>query len=162
MRIYLSNKMSGIPYFNAPWFDKATADLLSLPHVTEVFNPAEHDRKAGFDPMNCPNGALEEAEAAGFSAPVALGADWLWIAHISDGNVIGPDWRNSPGSISEIACHQALRKPVWEFTVFLNGWSSHRWMEKYKLPSLLELGKLEDQEPDSEEDDGERNSCGCF
>jgi hypothetical protein len=116
--IYLGNKMTGIPYFNAKWFDATAAQLRVTPGVESVFNPAEFDRARGFEPLLCPTGSAEEAKAAGFNAREALGADWAWIAEHSDGLVIGPDWAKSPGTISEIACHQALKLPVWEAGTF--------------------------------------------
>ncbi|MHB8272931.1 DUF4406 domain-containing protein [Bradyrhizobium sp.] len=162
MRIYLGNKMTGIPYFNAPWFDEAAATLRMLPVVEYVFNPAEHDRLLGLDPMLCPNGTHDEAVAQGLPAGKALADDWAWIAEFSDALVVGPQWRDSPGTISEVACHQALRKPVWEYGIFLGAWPSHRWMEKYKLPPLLEIGKLETAEPDSEDEDADDGlTCDC-
>jgi hypothetical protein len=112
--LYLGNKMTGLPYFNAPWFDKTAIHMRSLPGVTAVFNPADEDRRSGFDPMLCPHGTLEEAEANGFDLRRALGADWFWISTYSNGQVVGPNWENSVGTISEVACHQALGLPVWE------------------------------------------------
>jgi hypothetical protein len=139
MRLYLGNKMTGVPFFNAPWFDKAAADLLALPCVETVFNPAEHDRKMGFEPLNCPNGSSEEAKAAGFEARKALGADWAWIACISDGMIVGPDWKDSPGTISEVACHQALKLPVWDIAVF-TAMHSHPYLLQLALWPIMELG----------------------
>jgi hypothetical protein len=120
--LYLGNRMSGVPFFNAPWFDKNAEILRKIPGVTSVFNPAEHDREMGFEPMNCPEGSREEMRTAGFHPRYALGFDWSWIARQSSGLVIGPDWRESPGTISEIACHQALRLPVWSLAQFLCSW----------------------------------------
>jgi hypothetical protein len=68
--------------------------------------------------MLCPNGTAEEAIAAGFDLRVALASDWQWIAENSTGLIIGPDWSSSKGTISEIACHQALGLPVWEWAIF--------------------------------------------
>jgi Domain of unknown function (DUF4406) len=119
MYVYIGNKMTGIPYFNFPWFDQAEATLLALPGVTSVFNPAAHDRAMGFVPMHCPNGSVEESEAAGFDLRSALGTDWCWIADNSDVMVVGPDWRSSKGTFSEVACHQALRLPVYEYDEFV-------------------------------------------
>jgi hypothetical protein len=116
--LYLGNKMVGKPYFNAPWFD-ATADRLrAIPGVDGVFNPAEEDRRTGFEPMSCPLGTTDEARRAGFDRRRALGADWLWIACYSNGLIVGPDWETSTGTISEVAAHQALNLPVWEAYVF--------------------------------------------
>jgi hypothetical protein len=143
LNIYVSNKMSYVPFFNAPWFDRSAAAVGQVPWTGDVFNPAQHDREMGFDPMLCPNGTPEEARTAGFPANAALRADWIWIADISNGCVVGPQWPTSPGAISEIACHQALRKPVWEYEVFMDNW--HRPMDylyTLVLPPLLELGGL--------------------
>ena len=118
--LYLGNKMVGIPYFNAPWFDKTAIHIRSLPGVASVFNPADEDRRSGFDPMLCPNGSEEEATLLGFDRRRALGADWLWISTYSNGLVIGPDWERSTGTMSEIACHQALGLPVWEVSEFFD------------------------------------------
>lgn len=136
MKIYLSNKMSGIPYFNAPWFDRTAAALMQLGAV-EVFNPAERDRARGFDPMSCPNGTFEEAYACGFDAAEALTEDWSWIAHHADLVVVGPDWRTSPGAISEVACIQARRRPAYEFGVFMQ-WHADERLHRYALPPILE------------------------
>lgn len=160
--LYLGNKMTGIPFFNAPWFDSSAAALRNVPWVGTVFNPAEHDRELGFDPTLCPNGAHDEALAAGFPAADALHDDWAWIANYSDGCVIGPQWPTSPGAISEIACHQALRKPVWEFEVFMANY--HRpvgYLYTLVLPPLLELGgriTLKKKEVDYE---GDGITCDC-
>jgi hypothetical protein len=116
--LYLGNKMTGIPYFNVPWFNETAALLRIVRGVDQVFNPAEWDVLRGFDPMACPNGTTEEATAAGFNLRAALGADWKWIADNSNGLIVGPDWHTSKGTISEIACHQALGLPVWEWAIF--------------------------------------------
>jgi hypothetical protein len=139
VRVYLSNKMTGIPYFNAPWFDKAAAELLALPGVRKVFNPAEHDRKRGLDPMTCPNGHPDEARAAG-GPPLrqVLGDDWHWIAHYADCVVVGPLWTTSVGAISEIACIQALRKPAYEFEVF-KAFHDAPHLSQLALPPIMEL-----------------------
>lgn len=138
--LYLGNKMVGIPYFNAPWFDKTAIHIRSLPGVTSVFNPADEDRRSGFDPMLCPNGTAEEAEANGFDRRRALGADWLWISSYSNGLVIGPDWERSTGTMSEIACHQALGLPVWEadrfFTRIAKGRDKDLLKDEWQLPRL--------------------------
>jgi hypothetical protein len=137
--LYLGNKMTGKPYFNTPWFDASAKVLLSFPTVQCVFNPAHHDRQMGFDPMKCPNGSPEESRAAGFDLHEALRADWEWIAKSSNGMIAGPSWHDSPGTISEIACHQALRLPVWEYQVFCAYWDKDHLYEM-ALPPIMELG----------------------
>lgn len=142
MKIYIGNKMMGIRQFNFPWFDDAAFSLRKL--GIEVFNPAERDRKAGFYPATDCMGTVEDMEALNFSRRGALAVDWAWIAANSDGMVAGPDWRKSTGTVSEIACHQALGLPVWEFDVFVRNYVSARISpEIYALPPLLELGNLE-------------------
>jgi hypothetical protein len=137
--LYLGNKMSGVPYFNAPWFDQMAWLLGTIPGVVSVFNPAEHDREMGFEPLGCPNGSLEEARKAGFVARDALTFDWNWIGTRSNGLIVGPDWKSSPGTISEVACHQALRLPVWELKMFLRFWNQPEIKTPlYTLPGLVE------------------------
>lgn len=141
--IYIGNKMSGIPFFNAPWFDETAGELRAMRDegwLIDVFNPADEDRARGFEPMNCPEGTMEEAQASGFVLRSALGADWAYIAEYSDGLIVGPDWAKSPGTISEIACHQALRLPVWEWQHFRsamnNGMPDLLLEENWQFPSL--------------------------
>ena len=144
MNLYLGNKMSGVPYFNAPWFDRITEELRAMSTVGMVFNPAQHDREMGFDPMSCPTGSMTEARAAGFSSRHALDADWHWIAVHSNGMVAGPQWRDSPGTISEIACHQALRLPVWQWEHFSEARLTDATIggqNAWTVPSLLDLFK---------------------
>jgi hypothetical protein len=137
-KCYLGNKMTGRPFFNFPWFDLTEKRLLSLPVISEVFNPAQHDREMGFDPMKCPMGSVEESKAAGFDLVAALSADWDWIAYHSDFLIVGPDWRTSKGTVSEIACHQALLKPVWEIETFIELWNDKLLYERV-LPPIMEV-----------------------
>jgi hypothetical protein len=134
--LYLGNKMTGVAFFNAPWFDKTAEALMRVPGVDFVFNPAEHDRQLGLDPMRCPNGSPEEAIAQGLPSGKALADDWAWIVGNSSGLVIGPDWAKSKGTISEIACHQALGLPVWESRVFLRKAEAGCCMDELFRPDL--------------------------
>jgi hypothetical protein len=120
--LYLGNKMLEKPYFNAPWFDGAAAVLRRISDVRLVFNPAEHDRANGFEPLNCPNGSAAEAEVAGFNRRETLRADWSWIAKFSNSMIVGPEWMESTGAKSEVACHHALGLPVWEYRDFVLNW----------------------------------------
>lgn len=135
--LYVGNKMTGVPYFNAPWFDETAQHLRTIPSVYRVFNPAEHDREMGLDPMLCPTGSQSEVIAAG-GLPLrsVLGADWAWIAEHSNGMIVGPDWPRSMGAKSEVACHQALGLPVWEFAVFACNWASPE-LESMTIPPLM-------------------------
>ncbi len=139
MNIYLANKMAQLPFFNAPWFDEAAAKLRALPGVNEVFNPVEHDRNMGFEPMSCPSGTFEEAAQHGFALKDALVADWTWIGTKADCVVLGPLWVYSPGAISEAGCIQGLRKPAYEYDVFLEHFDDPG-LPAWKLPPIMELG----------------------
>lgn len=143
-KLYLSNKMTGIPYFNAPWFDLVTAQLRDIIGVTGVFNPAEEDRKMGLDPMLCPTGSPEEADAAGFqSLRKTLKADLDWIADEADGLVIGPHWADSSGALAEIGLAHAIHIPVWESSVFFYWVAKDKGQRLFdadmQLPKLKEL-----------------------
>lgn len=140
--LYVSNKMTGIPYFNAPWFDLVSEQLKRIIGVSEVFNPAEEDRKMGLDPMKCPTGSQAEAVAAdGASLRKVLGADLAWIAKKADGLVVGPAWDTSRGAIAEIALAQALFIPVWESKVFFHAIQRDDTdaLFKNQLPQFKEL-----------------------
>lgn len=50
--VYIAGPMRGIPLFNFPAFDRA-ADVLRS-HCHYPINPADLDRKIGFDPKNLP------------------------------------------------------------------------------------------------------------
>lgn len=116
MRLYIGNKMVGKGSFNEDWFIKAAAELRALGH--EVFSPAERDRGIGFNPQGMA-GTMADLDAVGFSRRQALLDDWTWIGTHSEGMVAGPDWHDSPGTISEMACHFGLHLPVWEYDDFL-------------------------------------------
>lgn len=118
--LYLGNKMQDRPFFNAPWFDATAERLRKVKGVTSVFNPAEEDRKHGFDPMSCPNGSAEEAASHGFNRRTTLLLDTRWIGENSNGLVVGPDWEISTGTILEVAYHQAMGLPVWEAHAFFS------------------------------------------
>jgi hypothetical protein len=120
LNIYLSNKMTEIPYFNTPWFDQAALTLKLRKDVSDVFNPAEHDRIRGLEPMLCPKGLPEEAAAQGFqSLWKTLLEDYEYILTEAHAVIVGPDWRRSKGAISEVAIAQAVGLPVWEYAAFL-------------------------------------------
>lgn len=118
MRLYIGNKMVGKENFNEEWFDQTAFMLRSMGH--EVFSPAERDRGAGMV-LAGTDGSLEAV------GPMArrecLRADWDWIGQHSEGMVVGPDWLDSPGTISEMACHFGLYLPVWRYGDFI---SAHR------------------------------------
>lgn len=144
--IYLGNKMLGKPEFNFPWFFQAEEKVREIPGITDVFNPARRDQDFGFNTAGMA-GTEDDMFEAKFSRRVALTADWSWIGTHSSILVLGPDWRSSTGTISEIACHQALGLPVYTLEDFLF-WSKKVGIEEVSLGlntlavlrPILELG----------------------
>lgn len=116
MKVYLAGPMRGYPEFNFPAFRQATAQIRALGH--EVFSPAEHDEKGGFDATGT-TGSPVELERAGFSLRAALGADLAWICSSADGVVLLPGWEGSAGATAERATAHALGLGVWELGEFL-------------------------------------------
>jgi hypothetical protein len=146
MHVYLGNKMMDLPEFNFPWFFQAEEKLRAIDEVTEVFNPARHDLKFGFDAFGT-DGSEEAMILQEFSRRMALTTDWNWIGQHSDLMVVGPDWKNSTGTISEIACHQALGLPVYEFESFVRlahdfdmNFAMDNGFPAWKLAPILSLG----------------------
>lgn len=112
MKIYLAGPMRSIPQFNFPAFDTAAKHLRERGH--EVFNPADRDRLAGFDPARLTGN--EDLAKLGFSLRDALAADTEYIAKHADAVALLPNWERSSGVAAEIALAHALGLPVarWE------------------------------------------------
>lgn len=117
MRLYLGGKMRGEPEFGHPMFDLAAGQLRRLGH--EIFNPAAHDRKIGFE-VKDKAGTVEELREQGVSTRDFLLADMDWILHNSEGMVCLPNWRQSLGTRAEITLHHAIGIPVWNIQEFIN------------------------------------------
>lgn len=107
-RVYLAGPMRGLPDFNFPAFHEAATDLRRVGF--EVFNPAERDTAAGFDPSGMTG--LEDLSAMGFSLREALAADTEYISKHADVVMLLPDWERSSGVAAEIALARALGLPV--------------------------------------------------
>jgi hypothetical protein len=116
--LYLGGPMIGQAGFGFAAFDAAERALHASPSVLHVFNPAARDRDAGLKTEGM-SGTLAELDRVGFSRREALSADIAWIGEHSEGMVCLPGWRNSPGTIAEVAFHQGLYLPVWELHRFL-------------------------------------------
>lgn len=138
---YIGNKMVGMKQFNYPWFDAAEANIRMLIPGAHLFNPANHDRANGFNPGPDSLGTVEEMREVGFSRRDALGHDYAWITKHSEFMVIGPEWPRSTGTISEIAVHQALGLPVWEYAAFLKHYHDPD-LAAWILPPIMEVGGL--------------------
>lgn len=105
---YLGGPMRGLPFFNFPAFDSATADLRLM--GWEIHSPAEKDRDV-LDISKCPTGSNEELDAQSFSLAGALAWDF---ARISESSVVIflPGWEKSTGCSWEATVAYALSKPV--------------------------------------------------
>ncbi len=92
MKIYIANKMSGIPEYNFPWFDRARDYINSLGH--EAISPADCDRAEGFDgtgevPANM---SMEECLRRDFK---------ILVDGQTEAIAFGPAWTDSRGARAE-------------------------------------------------------------
>lgn len=102
--IYAAGPMRGLPEFNFPAFDEASAKLRKRGFI--VFNPAERDRATGFDPTGMTGN--ENLVDLGFCLRDALGTDVSWICHFADAIYLLDGWESSLGAIAERALAEAL------------------------------------------------------
>lgn len=109
--IYVAGPMRGLPEFNFPAFRHATETLRAKGYV--VFNPAERDIEAGFDPTGL-SGSDEELAEHSFCLRSALGADTKWICEQADAIYLLKGWENSTGAIAERALAEALGLEIIE------------------------------------------------
>lgn len=104
-RVYVAGPMRGVAEFNFPLFCAVTHELRQ--RGWEVFNPAERDLKAGFNPTGM-DGTDEEMRRHNFSLREALAADTDWICNNADAIYLLPGWEKSTGAIAERALAEAL------------------------------------------------------
>lgn len=107
-RIYLAGPMRGVPDFNFPAFDEATRVLRK--DGWDVFSPADHDRKNGFDPKGLTG--HEDLAGLGFDLRKALSADLEFITTKADAVAVLGGWQYSSGARAEVATAHALGLPV--------------------------------------------------
>ncbi len=117
LHVYLAGPMTGIPEFNFPAFDAAAVKLRDLGYV--VFNPADNDRKYGFDPTGMTS--LEEVAAHGLDRRKVLADDLAWICTEADVVCVLPRWHRSSGARAEAAAARALDIPVITVAGLLSG-----------------------------------------
>lgn len=115
MKAYLANRMTGVPYFNYPWFDRAASVLRARGIV--VVSPAELD-----DPdtremaMKSEDGAPGSGSANGETWGDFLARDVKLIADSNlDAIIVGPDWRASKGARLETFVAHQIGLPVLRF-----------------------------------------------
>lgn len=107
-RVYIAGPMRGVPLFNFPAFDEATAHARSL--GLDAVSPAEMDRERGVDP------ARPETFTK-FDYRDALARD---VAELfkCDAIALLPGWRASKGANLELAVAQSLGLAVLDATTF--------------------------------------------
>jgi hypothetical protein len=115
MRVYLANKMTGVPQFNYPWFDAAAEDLRRRGY--DVQSPAEMDDPATRAmAMKSPDGAPGTGVANGETWGDFLARD---VKLIADGGieavVVGPDWMLSKGAKLETFVAYQLGLPILRY-----------------------------------------------
>lgn len=108
MKLYVAGPMRGLPLYNFPLFDDATAHLRSLNY--EVINPAEIDRELGFDPET---GTDEDFEKLG-GIEAAMSRDFAAILDC-DGIALLPGWERSTGARAEVFIAQTTGRRVFKF-----------------------------------------------
>ena len=98
MKVYLANKMTGVPQMNFPWFDMA-ADFLRRQGF-EVVSPAElDDPEVRAAALASEDGALGSASPNGETWGDFLARDVKIIADAEiDAIVVGPQWNESRGA----------------------------------------------------------------
>lgn len=109
MKIYVAGPMRGIPEFNFPAFNAATAKLREAGHF--VFNPAERDNERHGTDISKGNREGDEtlaAEMHGFNLREALAEDMDFICRHADAIAMLPGWEGSKGATAERATALAL------------------------------------------------------
>lgn len=98
MKAYLSNRMTGVPQFNFPWFDQAAADLRA--QGIDIVSPAELD-----DPetremsLASPDGSPGSGSANGQKWIDFILRDLKLIGEEEvDAVIVGPEWFLSRGA----------------------------------------------------------------
>lgn len=109
--IYIAGPMRGIPWFNFPAFDKA-ATALTLKGYN-VINPAQLDRKVGFNPNTLPVHTDWNVIPPHFDLDAAIRRDVDAIMR-SDELCLLPGWQNSKGANAEKQLAEWRGMKVWE------------------------------------------------
>jgi hypothetical protein len=115
MSYYLANRMTNVPQFNYPWFDRAAEELRSWGY--EIQSPAELDDPATRKiAMASPDGAPGTGMANGETWGDFLARDVKLIADGGvEGIIVGPDWALSSGAKLETFVAVQLGLPVLRY-----------------------------------------------
>ena len=110
MRVYLAGKMTGVPDWNFPAFDRVRDDYRA--RGFEVLSPADHDRLNGFEGIGL-DGTSGQLEELGIELDLveALIHDFRMIAG-GDAVVLLAGWEHSKGARAELAFATAIGKMV--------------------------------------------------
>lgn len=107
MKIYLSGPMTGYDKYNFPAFDFAALRLRGMAGVTDVFSPADNDRKYGL------MGDTEKPFPPGVTVRTLLKDDTTYICDHADVVAMLPGWEKSNGAVAEKSLAHAIGLTVW-------------------------------------------------
>lgn len=105
--VYVAGKMRGCTLYNFQAFADAAMTLREQGVI--VFNPAERDLAAGFQPhlpVDHPDQVFNLADAFSWD---------FWAITQSEGIVLLPGWETSEGTKKEIVLAQGLGKPIFAY-----------------------------------------------
>jgi hypothetical protein len=100
-QVYLSGPMRGHEEFNFPAFIAATETLRVKGY--KVYNPAEQELHAGFDPKTG-----RYADGHEVTIRELILEDLVWVCTFADLVVVLPGWDKSLGAAAEVACARAI------------------------------------------------------
>jgi hypothetical protein len=128
---YVLGPMRGKPFFNFPAFDAITSSLEGAGH--EVYNPAQLDREAGFNPFTLPPKWDWSQLPPGLDMQETIKRD-VEVILKCDAYVCLEGWEKSTGATAE----QKLL--VWMGATRLDPWTLQPWVET-KAPAPAEAVK---------------------
>lgn len=107
-KVYLAGPMRAKPRFNFPAFMQATK-LLSE-SGWDVFNPAQRDVDAGFDP-----GLALHRQKIEFNLEDAMRADLQWIVDKAQALIVLDGYHGSIGAMHELRTARIIGLPTYHF-----------------------------------------------
>ena len=107
--------MRGIFEYNFPAFDEAERRIRLAFPLAEIFNPAENDRRRGFDERGKPG---DEPLSREFLRQ-SMADDLFWISKHATHLVLLPGWERSKGAEVEILAARLVGVEVVELDAFV-------------------------------------------
>lgn len=141
---YLASKMSGLPGFNYPEFDRIAAVLRDLDYT--IVSPAEFEHESHRKRIAEANGD-EDHDEIGTPWVDCLARDVAVVANPRCLGIIvfGP-WHDSRGALLETQVADSLGKPIYEFTEDPNtlrliggGWDREEALADYERMTMLNI-----------------------